>query len=85
MRGALAGKVNGYDPALERDSVYFKNMIYPDLFANAPLQSDGSFRFDAADIVGSLDGLHTLGIYLKPRIAPRHMDPDTLRVHVSIP
>ena len=85
MQGSLAGKANGYDSALERDTIYFKNMIYPDLFANAPLRPDGAFAFDASDVVGSLDGLHTLHVFLKPKAGQRRMDPDTVRINVSIP
>ncbi|HKP95924.1 MAG TPA: multicopper oxidase family protein [Fibrobacteria bacterium] len=85
MQGPLAGKVNGYDPVSMRDTLYFRNMIYPELFADAPLRADGTFAFDAADLVGSLDGLHVLHIFLKPRTGQRRMDPDTVRVNVGIP
>ncbi|GEM_PF-970085 len=85
MQGAISGKVNGYDPLILRDTVYFRNMIYPELFANVPLMFDGSFSFDASDVVASLDGLHTLNIFLRPRSGPLQMDPDTVRVNVSIP
>lgn len=85
MQGTVSGKVNGYDPAIHRDTLYFRNMIYPEFFADSPLASDGTYDFDAADLVGSLDGLHTLHIFLKPRTGLRQFDPDTVRVHVSIP
>jgi hypothetical protein len=85
MQGRVAGKVNGYDQATMRDSLYFRNMVYPDMFANAPLGPDGSFAFDAADLVGALDGRHELVIFLRPRTGSRRFDPDTLRVHLSIP
>jgi hypothetical protein len=85
MQGEVSGKVNGYDPALLRDTLYFRNMIYPELFTDAPLSADGAFAFDAADIVGTLDGLHDLHVFLRPKSGQRQLDPDTVRVHVSIP
>ncbi|MEO6098542.1 MAG: multicopper oxidase family protein [Fibrobacteria bacterium] len=85
MQGPIKGKVNGYDPAILRDTLYFRNMIYPELFADVPLMVDGGFAFDPSDIVASLDGLHSLNIFLRPVTGRRQMDPDTLRVHVSIP
>jgi FtsP/CotA-like multicopper oxidase with cupredoxin domain len=85
MQGAVTGKVNGYDPAILRDTLYFRNMIYPELFADVPLMIDGGFSFDASDVVGALDGLHSLNIFLRPRSGGRRMDPDTVRVHVGIP
>ncbi len=85
MQGEVSGKVNGYDGSSLRDTLYFRNMIYPELFVDAPLDATGNFRFDAADIVGSLDGLHDMKIFLKPRSGQRQFDPDTLRLHVSIP
>jgi hypothetical protein len=84
MQGLVSGKVIGFDPDLEQDTLYFRNMIYPELFANAPLRGDGAFGFDAFDLVGSLDGLHSLRIFLKPK-EDRKMEPDTLRVNVSVP
>ncbi|MEO7423889.1 MAG: multicopper oxidase family protein [Fibrobacteria bacterium] len=84
MQGMVSGKVIGFAPDMERDTLYFRNMIYPELFANAPLRGDGAFSFDAFDLVGSLDGLHSLRIFLKPK-EDRKMEPDTLRVNVSIP
>jgi hypothetical protein len=60
-------------------------MIYPELFADVPLDADGSFSLDAADVVGSLDGLHVLGIFLKPIAGRPPLDPDSLRVNVGVP
>ncbi|MDB5048116.1 MAG: FtsP/CotA-like multicopper oxidase with cupredoxin domain [Fibrobacteres bacterium] len=85
MQGAVSGKVNGFDPVAQRDTVYFRNMIYPELFADVPLRADGAFSVDASDLVGSLDGLHTLHVFLRPKTGQRQMDPDTVRIHVSIP
>jgi suppressor of ftsI len=85
MQGSVSGKVNGYDAAVVRDTVYFRNAIYPELFANAPLGADGGFGFDASDVVASLDGLHVLQVFLKPKSGLRQMDPDTLRINLSIP
>ena len=85
MQGEVSGKVNGFDPEAEVDSLYFRNMIYPELFANVPLDSGGAFRFDAVDIVGHLDGLHSLRIFLKPKTAEIRLTPDTLHIDVSIP
>jgi FtsP/CotA-like multicopper oxidase with cupredoxin domain len=85
MQGTLAGKVNGFDLGSMRDTLYFRNMIYPELFADVPLDADGSFSLDAADVVGSLDGLHVLGIFLKPIAGRPPLDPDSLRVNVGVP
>ncbi|MBW8888151.1 MAG: multicopper oxidase family protein [Fibrobacteres bacterium] len=85
MRGQVAGKVNGYDGTVMRDSLYFRNMVYPEMFAYAPLKPDGTFSFDAADLVGALDGRHEIEIFLRPQAGSRRFDPDTLRVHLSIP
>jgi hypothetical protein len=85
MQGRVTGKVNGYDGDWMRDTLYFRNMVYPDMFANAPLAPDGSFGFDAVDLVGALDGRHELEIFLRPRSGTRRFDPDTLRVHLGIP
>lgn len=85
MQGTVVGKVNGYDAALSRDTLYFRNMVYPNLFANVALDADGTFAFDAADLVGALDGRHELEIFLRPRAGSRLFDPDTLRLHLSVP
>ncbi len=85
MQGTVSGKVNGFDSDLERDTVYFRNMIYPELFADAPLRADGTFSLDASDLVASLDGLHAFHIFIKPQTGKRPTDPDTVRVNVSIP
>lgn len=85
MRGDVAGKVNGYDPARMRDTLYFRNMVYPEFFSNAPLAADGSFGFEASDLVGSLDGRHELAIFLRGKDGQRAFAPDTLRVHLAIP
>jgi hypothetical protein len=60
-------------------------MIYPELFADAPLEADGSFSLDASEVVGSLDGLHVLRVFLKPDAGGPPLDPDSLRLNVSIP
>jgi suppressor of ftsI len=85
MQGDVSGKVNGFDPAVVRDTLFVRNTIYPELFADAPLRPDGSFGFPAADVVASLDGLHTLHFFLKPVSGRRQMDPDTLRLNLSVP
>ncbi len=85
MQGEVSGKVNGYDPEAMVDSLYFRNMIYPELFATAALDAQGAFHFDATDIVGSLDGLHALKVFLKSKTADLRLTPDTLRIDVSIP
>jgi hypothetical protein len=85
MRGDISGKVNGFDPARMRDTLYFRNMVYPEFFSNAPLAADGSFGFEASDLVGALDGRHELSIFLRPLEGQRAFAPDTLRVHLSVP
>ncbi len=85
MQGRVAGKVNGYDPALMRDTLYFRNMVYPEMFANPPLGPDGAFAFDAYDLVGALDGRHEIEVFLRPLAGSRRFAPDTLRLHLSIP
>jgi hypothetical protein len=84
MKGEIVGKVNGYDSRSFRDSIYFRNMVYTEMSATAPLGPDGSFRFDAFDLVGDLDGLHSLRISLLPA-ADRLVEPAAVTVHVSIP
>lgn len=85
MQGSISGKVNGFDPARMRDTLYFRNMVYPEFFANAGLAADGTFGFEASDLVGALDGRHELSVFLRPREGARAFAPDTLRVHLSIP
>lgn len=85
MRGEVAGRVGNYDPALARDTLYFRNRIYPEYFVHAPLGGDGSFRFDATDLVGSLDGLHSIDIRLESKSPLWRVAPDTLRLDLSIP
>jgi FtsP/CotA-like multicopper oxidase with cupredoxin domain len=84
MAGQVTGKVNGFDPGQVRDTLHFRNKIYPELFVDAPLAADGSFAFDAFDLVGSLDGLHSLAVFLRTKNG-RLLDPDTVRVDVSVP
>ncbi|MDQ3001584.1 MAG: hypothetical protein M3Y08_10020 [Fibrobacterota bacterium] len=64
---------------------YISGMIYMEPFADSPRSSEGSYDFDAADRVGSLDGLHILPIFLNPRTGLSQFDLDTVREHVSIP
>jgi hypothetical protein len=85
MAGSVTGKVNGFDPARMRDTLYFRNMVYPEFLVDAPLAADGSFGFEASDLVGALDGRHELAIFLRASEGIRAFAPDTLRVHLSIP
>ncbi len=85
MRGTIAGKVNGYDLSTFSDSIYFRNVLYPNFMATKPLASDGTFSFDAFEIVGALDGLQPLKIFLKFKSSDRRLAPDTLRINLSVP
>ena len=85
MQGDVSGKVNGYDPLAVRDTLFVRNAIYPELFADVPLGPDGGFGFPAEDLVASLDGFHALQFFLKPVVGLRQMDPDTLRINLSVP
>lgn len=85
MQGDVSGKVNGYESLSLRDTLFVRNSIYPELFADVPLGPDGRFGFPAEDVVASLDGLHTLQFFLKPLAGLRQMDPDTLRLNLSVP
>jgi hypothetical protein len=85
MQGEVQGKVNGFIPIAMYDSLYFRNMIYPELFANIPLDPNGSFSFNASEIVGSLDGLHIFKIFMKSRSLENRLSPDTLKIDLSIP
>jgi hypothetical protein len=48
------------------------------------LRPDGAFEVEASELVGSLDGLHVLDLFLKPLLAGRAMDPDTVRINLGI-
>lgn len=85
MQAEISGRVRGYDPETERDTLYFRNMTYPEYFMNTPLEGDGSFAFDAFDLVGSLDGLHDLRIFLRAKDGQRSFAPDTVRLRVIVP
>ena len=80
LQGDISGTVNGYSSARVRDTLYFRNREYPELFADAPLDAQGKFRFPADDLVGTLDGTHTLSIFLIPKSSRDRPAPDTIRV-----
>ncbi len=80
MLGMVSGQVNGYDPTLFVDTLFFRNLQYSDLKANVPLEPNGSFAVNAFDWVAELDGTHTLFIIPKFKVANRRPNPDTLKI-----
>jgi hypothetical protein len=85
MRGNIIGRVHGYALSTHVDSIYFRNVYYPTFMATVPLSTGGEFSFNAFDIVGELDGLHPLQIFLKSKSPDKRLTPDTLRINLSIP
>jgi suppressor of ftsI len=66
--GEFGGKVNGFDPAVFEDTVFFVNVQYPkESTVKAPLGPDRTFAFDSADLLGGTDGSIFVDILLKPR------------------
>lgn len=78
--GEISGRVNGLDTAKVQDTLYLKNLEYPDFRVSTPLAADGRFTFDAYDILGDLDGSHTLLFFLKFKHIKWRPVPDTLRI-----
>jgi hypothetical protein len=83
VQGEISGRVNGFDSALARDTLYFSDWEYPDFKVRAPLTPDGSFRFDSYDLLGDLDGSHTLLIVLRAAHLRYRPVPETLRISLD--
>jgi hypothetical protein len=83
IQGEISGKVNGFDSAKIYDTVYFSDWEHPEFKARVPLAADGSFRFDAFDVLGDIDGSHTVFVFLRPRFFRYRPAPDTLRLYID--
>ena len=77
----FSGKVNGFDPAILQDTVFFVNVQYPkESSVRAPLDPDGSFRFDPFDVLGGTDGIIFVNILVKSRSPGHAPSPALLKV-----
>lgn len=77
----FSGKVNNFDPAILRDTVFFVNVQYPmESTVRAPLGPDGSFRFDPFDVLGGTDGIIFVDIHLKSRNAGYQPSPALVKL-----
>jgi hypothetical protein len=81
--GPMVGQVNGYDPAQFVDTLFFRLVEFSEQKLSAPLDANGNFSFEAADLFYGQDGALTMQMSLTVRDPDNRPVPGILSIYVN--